>query len=209
MEDMRRNKDDTVLMRHRREKHGGDEIEVEMKIVASYLHDPLARQCAESVWIKKIDPDKRINNKTEFHQPGDIEVRHEKNINENLKKKKEAAEERRKTCDVGRKDIVCEEMLETNESLQTKISDFFGKRVGSELERVVEVEELMIEEEIDQVETIEEEEEFCSQANNNQLLQCDTCDYETRSVTMLTRHVETIHKRDDTTVTRHGPHTCD
>ena len=180
MEDMRRNKDESVLMRHRREKHGGEEVDVEMKIVASYLHDPLARQCAESVWIKKINPDKRINNKTEFHQPGDIEVRHEKNINENLRKKKEAAEERRKTGEVERKDTVCGKRPETNEPLQMRIMDFFDKRVESEMERVVEVEELMREEEMDHVETIDEEEEISSQdiirdarsrrANNNKLL---------------------------------------
>ena len=73
------------------------------------------------------------------------------------------------------------------------------------------------EEEIEQVETIEEE-EFCSQdlirdarsrrANNNQILQCDTCNFETRSVTLLTRHVETLHKQDDTIVTRYVPYKC-
>ena len=40
-----------------------------------------------------IQPGKRINNKTEFHQPGDIEVSHEKTINENMRKKKLAASE--------------------------------------------------------------------------------------------------------------------
>ena len=64
-----------------------------MKVVGSYLHDPLARQCAEAFWIKKSEPEKRINNNTEIHQLGDIEVCHEKNINENMRQKKVAAAE--------------------------------------------------------------------------------------------------------------------
>ena len=42
MEDMHRNLEDSVLMRYRREKHEGEEIPFEMKVVASFLHDPLA-----------------------------------------------------------------------------------------------------------------------------------------------------------------------
>ena len=44
------------------------------------------------IWIKKVDYDKRINNKTEFYQPRDIEVRHEKNVNEKLRRQRLAAE---------------------------------------------------------------------------------------------------------------------
>ena len=44
------------------------------------------------IWIKKVDYDKRINNKTEFYQPRDIEVRHEKNVNEKLRRQRIAVE---------------------------------------------------------------------------------------------------------------------
>ena len=70
MEDMHRNSEDSVLMRYRREKHEGREIPFEMKVVASFLHDPLAIQCAEAIWIKKVDYDKRINNKTVLSTKG-------------------------------------------------------------------------------------------------------------------------------------------
>ena len=60
----------SVLLRHINEKHSGRRVEFVMKIVKSFQHDPLRRQCAEAVWIKNIDPSKLINNKTEFHQPG-------------------------------------------------------------------------------------------------------------------------------------------
>ena len=59
-----------------------------MKVVKSFQHDALTRQCAEAVWIKNVDPRKRINNKKEYHQPGDVEVQYEKNENEEWKKKK-------------------------------------------------------------------------------------------------------------------------
>ena len=61
------NKDEqerSVLLRHMREKHDGEKVEFNMKVLKSYQNDPLTRQCAEAVWIRKEDPSKRINNKT-------------------------------------------------------------------------------------------------------------------------------------------------
>ena len=63
MEQMLRNDESSVLMRHRREKHNGDEVEFEMSIISSYRHDPMSRQCAEANGIRNTDPEKRINNK--------------------------------------------------------------------------------------------------------------------------------------------------
>ena len=75
----------SVLLRHMHEKHSGKNIKFDMKTVASYQQDPLARQCAEAIYIKSITPEKRINNKTEYHQPGEVEIRYEKNDNTKIK----------------------------------------------------------------------------------------------------------------------------
>ena len=61
-----------------KEKHDGNNVPFEMKVIKAYQHDPLGRQCAEAVQIKNVEPSKRINNKTEFHQPGDVKVVYEK-----------------------------------------------------------------------------------------------------------------------------------
>ena len=88
MEDMKKSKEESVLMRHRLEKHNGEEKEFTMKVVSPFQHDPTSRQCAEAAWMRSIAPDKRINNKTEYHQPGDVEISYEKSINEKEKQRK-------------------------------------------------------------------------------------------------------------------------
>ena len=45
------------------EKHDGRKLEFEKKMLKSFQHNPLARQCAEAIRIKNTDPNKRINNK--------------------------------------------------------------------------------------------------------------------------------------------------
>ena len=71
-----------------REKHDERKVDFDMKIIRSFQHNPLKRQCAEAVWIRKVDAEKRINNKNEYHQPGEVEVRYEKGENENIKRRK-------------------------------------------------------------------------------------------------------------------------
>ena len=64
-----------------REKHDGRKVDFKnfkMNVIKSFQHDPLRRQCAEAIWIKNIEPSKLINNKKEYHQPGDVQVRYEK-----------------------------------------------------------------------------------------------------------------------------------
>ena len=39
----------SVLERHRREKHDNENVEYEMKLIASFQHDTLFRQCSEAV----------------------------------------------------------------------------------------------------------------------------------------------------------------
>ena len=43
-------------------EHNDEKIEFDMKIKKSYQHDPLGRQCAEAVWIRNVEPFKRIIN---------------------------------------------------------------------------------------------------------------------------------------------------
>ena len=80
-------RDKSVMLRHMKEKHDGKFVEFEMKVLKSFQHNPLARQCAEAIRIKNTDPSKRINNKEEYHQPLDVEVHYKKNVNEKFKKK--------------------------------------------------------------------------------------------------------------------------
>ena len=42
-----------VLLRHSKEKHQGKKVEYNMKIVRSFQHDPLRRQCSEANLDKK------------------------------------------------------------------------------------------------------------------------------------------------------------
>ena len=79
----------SVIQRHKREKHQEENVEFEMKILSAYQHDPLSRQCSEAIWIRSIEASKRINNKKEFHQPGEVEITYSKNVNEDFKRKTE------------------------------------------------------------------------------------------------------------------------
>ena len=67
-------------LRHREDKHNNEEVNFEMKVICSHQHDALARQCAEAIRIKEIEPQKRIYNKEEYHQPGDVEINYTKMI---------------------------------------------------------------------------------------------------------------------------------
>ena len=84
----------SVLLRHMNERHNGKKVEFEMKIIKNYQHDPLGRQSAEWVWIKNVEMKNRINNKNEFHQPGDVEVFYEKNQNQKIKIMRSANEKK-------------------------------------------------------------------------------------------------------------------
>ena len=76
------------MARHCEEKHDGKMVEFKMTVLKAFQHDPLGRQCAEAIRIRSIDPSKRINNRTEYHQPGDVEVRYDKNESEEMKMKR-------------------------------------------------------------------------------------------------------------------------
>ena len=64
----------SVLLRHMGEKHNGKTVTFKMNVESMHQNNALSRQCNEAVRIKEVNPNERINNKEEFHQPGDIEV---------------------------------------------------------------------------------------------------------------------------------------
>ena len=66
------------MVRHCEEKHEGNKVDFNMKVLKRYQHDLLGRHCAEAVMIKNMDPSKLINNKKEYHQPGDVVVKYHK-----------------------------------------------------------------------------------------------------------------------------------
>ena len=77
----------SVMARHCDEKHDGRMVEFKMTVMKAFEHDPLGGQCAE-LRIKSIEPSKRINNRKEYHQPGDVEIRYKKNESEEMKLKR-------------------------------------------------------------------------------------------------------------------------
>ena len=50
----------SILLRHMNEKHSGQKVDFDMKIVRSYQHDALSRQCAEAVFIRNVNPEKSV-----------------------------------------------------------------------------------------------------------------------------------------------------
>ena len=57
---------------------------------------------------KNVNPAQRINNKNEFHQPGDVETIYEKNENEEFKKRK------RMILENSRKEVPSNQRNQTN-----------------------------------------------------------------------------------------------
>ena len=68
------------------EKHSGKIVTFKMNVESMHQNNALSRQCNEAVRIKEVNPKECINNKEEFHQPGDIEVTYTKNDNYNNNK---------------------------------------------------------------------------------------------------------------------------
>ena len=131
VEDMESNneerKEKSVLLRHINEKHSGEKVDFDMKVVRSYQHDALARQCAEAVWIKNVEPEKRINNKKEYHQPGDVEIRYKKNENEEVKMRKAKTKKPTDKIDKNYKNVENATKNGKNDRIEPTIIDFIKK----------------------------------------------------------------------------------
>ena len=183
----------SVLLRHMKEKHEEKEVEFEMHVIKSYQHDPLSRQCAEAIWIKNANQEKIINNKKEYHQPGDVDIRYEKNENEDLKRKR--LNKKRNMEEYRSKEY--QEETEVNKSDKIKeneptIMDFIKRmRVENEKKR----NEENLEEELESVST----QEMIADAKERREtglkeFKCEQCDYKSGSTTLLRRHKESVHK---------------
>mgnify|MGYP003324695666 CR=1 FL=1 len=184
----------SVLLRHMNEKHDGKKVDFEMRVLKAYQHDPLGRQCAEAVWIKNVNPSERINNKNEFHQPGDVEVLYEKNENENQKQKK--------------KRIIQENNMQnkiiTQEYTQNTITKSVGVPKHTEptiIDFITRIREKASDKNKD---ATEDENVFSSQDMINdararryqkgKTYKCDHCDFKSTSQTLSKRHQQSVHK---------------
>ena len=106
-----------------KEKHEGEDVPFDMKIISSHQNYALGRQCGEAIWIKETDPSKRINNKEEYHQPGDVDIKYSKNDHE--------VKERRKAKMASVQNLenqkVSIEIGKNKENEQRRITDFLWK----------------------------------------------------------------------------------
>ena len=186
-------KDRSVLLRHMQEKHEGKIVQFEMKTLASYQHDPLSRQCAEAVYITNIAPEKCINNKKEFHQPGDVEIRYEKNDN---KLKKIVQPNSKITNDSQNEIITIKESNNQETNNQKTITEFF-KMMETHLapnKENTENETLSSQEMIDDARA--------RRTNKSSNIQCENCEFNTKSITLFNKHKKYSHKQDDTNINK-------
>ena len=190
----KKKQDESVLLRHRREKHEGGDVEFEMKVLSSYQHSPLTRQCGEAVRIKEIDPKKRINNKQEYHQPGDVEISYRKNEKEFNIINKEKHHENYTTQDNSEETT----LVETEEmNNQKKITEYFIQQIRKESEKCQETNES--EDTHEEVEPISTQ-QWINDARERRLnemrnrINCDKCNFKTTSLTALKLHENVNHK---------------
>ena len=137
-----------------------------MKVVKNFQHDPLRRQCAEAIWIKNIDPSKLINNKKEYHQPGDVQLRYEKNENPEIKRRKIEAKDAREIK-------INTDKNKAQEAAKTE-------KYGNENMPVAQFIRSM---------RLENENRKSSEYS------CNHCDYKTKEKVRLKIHNETVHEK--------------
>ena len=167
-----------------------------MKVLKSFQHNPLARQCAESVRIKNTDPSKRINNKEEYHQPGDVEVRYKKNVNEKFQKKDPhhdatfhpyATENKKATQQ--------EKPQKKTASVETNIVDFLKEmrrkhtiRVEKEIREEAKDDDDDITSTQSLIEDSRARRELTAQRKTE--FECEQCPYKTGSKNIMNRHIK-------------------
>ena len=155
-----------------------------MKVMASYQHDALARQCGEAVRIKEVDIKQRINNKEEYHQPGDVEMTYTKNDNTNLLKQATKTKVDSTNNDKEISDNNSNENSTENENDQRKITEYFIKNIRKEVEDTNEAQVLSTQE------LIQDARERRNLALNgkSKIMSCEQCDFKTTSKTLLNKH---------------------
>ena len=189
--------------------HDGKIKDFKMTVIKSFQHDPLGRQCAESLRIKSIEPSKRINNRKEYHQPGDVEVRYEKNESEETKLIRKRINERRNKKQMNDNDAIdiVEDIVEkANEAVavnkETNVKD---KETHKESEKGTTVEEFIKKMRKQNEESINDNEDDITSTQNmieaarerkssKNVKKCEQCEFNTASSAMLRVHVRTKHR---------------
>ena len=174
------------------EKHSSKTVKFDMKTVASYQQDPLARQCAEAIYIKSINLEKRINNKTEYHQPGEIKIRYEKNDNTKIKVNGNENKDQEKTQNIDEnvRQNPQNDKEQHQKNNQKTIKEFFKM-----MENTMNINNANEESTISSQDMIADAR--ARRSNNQKDFNCEQCEYKTKSKTLLHRHVESDHKNKE------------
>ena len=154
-----------------------------MSVLKTFQHDPLGRQCAEALRIKSIEPSKRINNRKEYHQPGDVEVCYEKNESEEMKMKRKINKEKKLNqkrlnhivSTQGNATYSCDQC-----DYKATLKESLEEHVGSVHENV----STNIEEFLKQIRT-----------NTKSKVACDQYEYKANSKVILKTHIESVHEK--------------
>ena len=196
----------SVLLRHMKEKHEGRRVEFEMKVLKSFQHNPLARQCAEAIRIKNTAPNKRINNKEEYHQPGDVQVEYNKNINEKFKKKKK--ENLNIEAEKAQPTILKKNNSEVKKNnIEVNIGDFLKEMRKKNEEKELNKEKEVIENCVSEEEPIPSTQDIIEDSRERRTLkekgkthlECEMCPYKSQSKYIMKRHIKTRHEEGNET----------
>ena len=183
-----------------------------MNVEATHQNNALSRQCSEAIRIKEVEPKQRINNKEEYHQPGDIEISYAKN--DNMEKHKKKIQNTENTS--SRENNSDDNNINTNQeadSLQSKITQFFNN-IRNDLNKETE-KSIMIEEE---EELQPNTQEMITDARVRRTLKkngssesqkCEQCDFTTTSSTLLKRHCDRIHRNDENDIEMRPRYNCE
>ena len=139
-----------------------------------------------------MNPNKRINNKNEFHQPGDVEVHYEKNQNENMKKKKSVNQN---VENLKNKKSQENEEVGVPKPTEPSIRDFL-QNIRNNIENITENENP-----IENEENILSTQDMISDAIARKMqkvamLHCDKCEFKSGSKTVVINHQKSIHNED-------------
>ena len=197
----------SVLLRHMEEKHDGKKVDFEMKVLKSFQHNPLARQCAEAIRIRNTDPQKRINNKEEYHQPGDVEVKYDKNINEKFKKNKKK-ENKKDEESAEKSKPAAIQTIKKKVAVETNILDFL-----KEMRRRNDVrkESVSVENEVtatqEMIDDSRARRELAKTTSKTQF-ECEMCPFKSGSKNLMERHKKT-HQSYAVSFDKETQFTCD
>ena len=117
----------SVILRHQLEVHNGENVEFEMKVVKSFLNDPTARQIGEGLYIREMDPDKKINSKQEWNQPEDIFCEYKRNDKDDITNKQRSRNAKTDCNNFVIEDEQDNLTLQSDRINQRKITDFYDK----------------------------------------------------------------------------------